>query len=288
MRRLALGTAQFGLDYGIANSAGKVDGAAIARILARARQGGVDTLDTAIAYGDSEARLGAAGLAGWRVITKLPAMPAEVDDVTAWVETSIAASLQRLGIARLEAVLLHRSGDLLGERGETLARSLEGLVKAGLTGCVGVSIYDPSELDSLWPRWKPQVVQAPFNVLDRRLLSSGWLPRLGQHGIRVHVRSVFLQGLLVMEPARRPAWFSRWSALLDEWHDWCAANSVTPAAAALAFVDAQEQIERFVMGIDSLQQLEQLLQPAPAVPLPPAQLASEDRELLEPSRWRLA
>jgi aryl-alcohol dehydrogenase-like predicted oxidoreductase len=288
MRRLALGTAQFGLDYGIANNAGKVHSTLVARILTRAWQEGVDTLDTAIAYGDSEARLGAAGVEGWRVITKLPALPSDVVDVTTWVETSIAGSLRRLGLASVDAVLLHRSSDLLGERGQALARALDGLVAAGSAVSVGVSIYDPSELDHLWSRWHPQIVQAPFNVLDRRLAASGWLARLVKQGIRVHVRSVFLQGLLVMNPAQRPVCFSRWADLLDRWHGWCAANGLTPQAVALAFVAAQKEIERFVIGVDSLQQLEQLLQPPVEVPLPPAGLRSDDRELIEPSRWKLS
>lgn len=287
MRRLALGTAQFGLAYGIANEVGKVGSTAVASILDRARQGGVDTLDTAIAYGDSEAQLGAAGVAGWHVITKLPPVPEDVADVAGWVDMNVAGSLRRLDLNRVDAVLLHRSSDLLDGRGHALAKALDGLTAAGVATSVGVSIYDPSELDSVWPRWQPKIVQAPFNVLDRRLLASGWLPRLAQQGIRVHVRSVFLQGLLVMDRAQRPDWFSRWAGLLDRWHGWCEANEVTPAAAALAFVAAQEQVERIVMGIDSLQQLEQLLQMPAEVPLPPADLRSDDRELIEPSRWKL-
>ncbi|HUF20812.1 MAG TPA: hypothetical protein VMP00_08650, partial [Burkholderiales bacterium] len=81
---------------------------------------------------------------------------------------------------------------------------------------------------------------------------------------------------------------SRWAELLDRWHGWCEANAVTPPVAALAFVAAQEHVERFVMGIDSLQQLEQLLQQPADVPLPPADMVSDDRELIEPSRWKLS
>ena len=78
MRRLALGTAQFGLTYGVANSAGQVVGSSVALILARAADAGVDTLDTAVAYGESEAVLGRAGLSGWKVVSKLPPLPPEI------------------------------------------------------------------------------------------------------------------------------------------------------------------------------------------------------------------
>ncbi|MGP1664729.1 MAG: aldo/keto reductase, partial [Rhodanobacter sp.] len=71
--KLALGTVQFGLPYGIANPGGQIGRDDAGQILALARESGIDTLDTAIAYGDSEACLGAVGTKGFRVITKLPA-----------------------------------------------------------------------------------------------------------------------------------------------------------------------------------------------------------------------
>lgn len=288
MRRLALGTAQFGLTYGVANSAGQVVGSSVAEILARAAAAGVDTLDTAVAYGESESVLGRAGVSGWRVISKLPSLPPDIRDVRQWIDSQLSGSLERLRVATLDALMLHRPSDLLGPRGREFQDSLAAARTRGIVGAVGVSIYDPEELDSLWPAWRPEIVQAPLNVLDRRLISSGWLAKLAAHGVRVHARSVFLQGLLVMPAERRPAWFAPWTELLDRWLEWCAQQSVSPQHAALGFVDAQTEVERYVIGVDSPAQLEELLALAPALAqLPPDDLCSSDRTLLEPSRWRL-
>ena len=287
--RLALGTVQFGLHYGVANQAGRVTVAEAAAILQRARAAGVDVLDTAVAYGDSEECLGSIGLGGWRVVSKLPPLPPEVADVAGWARGHAAESLRRLGVARLDALLLHRSADLLGARGASLRQALDSLQQEGTALAVGVSIYDPAELDGLWPIWRPQLVQAPFNVLDRRLVQSGWLERLARHGVRVHARSIFLQGLLLMQPQQRPAWFAPWRALLDDWLEWCRVRGCSPLQAALGLVQATPGIERMVVGVDTVRQLEEILAAMSApVPPVPAELVSDDCDLIEPRRWSVA
>ncbi|HWS68410.1 MAG TPA: aldo/keto reductase [Steroidobacteraceae bacterium] len=289
MSRLALGTVQFGLNYGVSNQSGQVVQSEVGAILNRAAAAGIDTLDTAIAYGESEACLGRAGVTGWRVITKLPPLPQEIDAVPRWVDAQIEGSLGRLGIAQLETVLLHCTGDLLGPHAEALLRTLNGAKAAGLTRSLGVSIYDPAELDNLWPLWRPEVVQAPCNVLDRRLIRSGWLDRLNRDGVRVHVRSVFLQGLLLMPAQRRPESFAPWRVLLDRWSEWCMEHEVSPLRGALAFLGAVRGVDLLVIGVDSVAQLEEVLSHSSAAkPLPPDDLFSEDKNLIEPSRWKLA
>ncbi len=167
--RLALGTAQFGQPYGIANQAGQVSAAEAAAIIACARENGWDTLDTAITYGHSEQRLGEIGVREWRVVTKLPAVPESCRDVAAWVTTAVRESLARLGISKLHGLLLHRPEQLTQPQGEALYGALLAVKCAGMTDGIGVSIYQPEELDALWPRFALDLVQAPFNVLDRRL-----------------------------------------------------------------------------------------------------------------------
>ena len=99
--RLALGTAQFGIPYGIANTSGQVDQAEVQAILNYANLMGIDTLDTAIAYGESEKRLGNVGVSNWKVISKLPEIPSDCKNLTKWVRSHVDKSLSRLGIKSL-------------------------------------------------------------------------------------------------------------------------------------------------------------------------------------------
>lgn len=286
MSRLALGTVQFGLPYGVANRSGQVAFAEARAILEHAAAAGVDTLDTAIGYGDSERRLGEIGVGRWRVVTKLPAVPDDCANVDAWVRTSVAGSLERLGVARLGGLLLHRPQQLLGPHGPALQRALAGLREQGTVDKVGVSIYDPAEFDALAPAFQPELVQAPLNVLDRRLLTSGWMRRLRDAGTEVHVRSIFLQGLLLMEAGDRPRSFERWSTLWSAWHGWLAGEGLTALQACVGFAMAQAEVDRVVVGVDSLAQLQQVLAAAAMAPVaPPPSLGTDDVDLINPSRW---
>lgn len=286
--KLALGTAQFGLRYGVANTAGQVKLPEIKAILSASINAGIDTLDTAVAYGDSEACLGEAGISSsWRVITKLPPLPASGLDVPRWINEQVSGSLERLRVSKLDAVLLHRPSDLLGTHGAAYLETFAALKTSGTILASGVSIYDPAELDAIWPVYQPDIVQAPLNVLDRRLLKSGWLERLARHGVRVHTRSVFLQGLLLMNANQRPAWFSPWADLLERWVQWYRQQGITPLQAALSFVVNQPAIERIVVGVDSVRQLREIVSASSAIsPMPPEELCSKDLDLLEPSRWK--
>jgi aryl-alcohol dehydrogenase-like predicted oxidoreductase len=287
--RLALGTVQFGLPYGIANQAGQVSRDEAAAILGHAWAAGIDTLDTAISYGESEQQLGKIGVGQWRVVSKLPAIPESCTDVAAWVQKSIHGSLDRLRIPKLHGLLLHRSEQLLGSPGDALYQALVKLKDQNKVGKIGVSIYDPVELDALWSRYRLDLVQAPFNILDRRLATSGWLTRLHQAGVEVHVRSTFLQGLLLMDAVDRPAKFNRWQPLWDEWHRWLGEQALTPLQACLGFAYSQFEIDRVVVGVDSLKQLQEILVgvKGPVVALPTA-LMSGDLDLINPSRWGAA
>jgi aryl-alcohol dehydrogenase-like predicted oxidoreductase len=284
--KLALGTVQFGLEYGIANREGRVTMDAAASIVRTARLAGIDTLDTAAAYGDSEARLGTIGVADWRVVSKLPPFPEPCDDISGWAVACVRASLTRLKVPRLYGLLLHRPDQLLGAGGDRLFDALQQLKAVGLVRKIGVSIYDPSELDALWPRFPCDLVQAPFNLLDRRLVTSGWLTRLAAEGVELHVRSVFLQGLLLMSAERREPAFRRWTPIWEGFDRWLAQTGVTPLQACLRDALAVPEIARVIVGVDSLQQLLEILAAAdgPADRVPEA-LRTEDRDLLNPARW---
>lgn len=285
--RLALGTVQFGLPYGISNQFGQIGRSEGADILDCARASGIDTLDTAIAYGDSEQRLGEIGVTQWRVVTKLPARP-DGQLAREWVQDSLLGSLARLGLPRLGGLLLHQPLALLSEQGEALYSALVELKAAGKIEKIGISIYDPAELDALCPHFDFDLVQAPLNIVDRRLISSGWLERMVRAGTEVHVRSIFLQGLLLMDDASRPAKFARWNPLWATWDGWLREHELSALQACLGFALSQPEIGRVVVGVDGLLHLRQVIAAATmatSAPSVPASLSSEDPNLINPSQW---
>lgn len=285
--RLALGTVQFGLPYGIANLVGQVTRVEAQAMLQLAFESGIDTLDTAIGYGESETCLGEVGVKNFKIVTKLPSLPTNCRDIAGWIQGQTSASMVRLSVEHLHCLLLHRSEDLLGSNGKLLYRTLMQLKDRGQLGKLGVSIYSPAELDAITKLFDLDLVQAPFNLIDQRLHSSGWLDRLKSMGIEVHTRSVFLQGLLLMPQAAIPRQFARWGALWYRWHKWLFENNASAVQACLAFPLAFEGVDRVVVGADNAKQLAQIVDasvsPPPLAKLP--NLQSDDVDLINPACW---
>ena len=286
--RLALGTVQFGTAYGIANLSGQVEKTETAAILEQARTAGLDTLDTASGYGDSEQRLGEIGVAAWQIVTKLPPLPENNRETAgSWAARWLEESLRRLRVDRVYGLLLHRPMQLLGSQGDELYRALAALRSCEQVEKIGVSVYSPGQLDALCGRFAFDLVQAPFNIVDRRLEQSGWLQRLHAAGVEVHTRSLFLQGLLLMEAERRPAQFARWQGLWARWNAWLAQRRLTALQAALSFGFSRPGISRLVVGVDSRRQLQQILSSGPVYTGEfPDELQCDDPALIDPSQWK--
>lgn len=283
--KLALGTAQFGLAYGIANPQPQISYTESKAIIDYGYSHGMTVLDTAVDYGESEARLGQIGVQSWKVISKLPAVP-ECENISDWVAESVGHSLERLKLKSLYGLLLHRPAQLLGEEGPKIYAALQRLKAEGLVEKIGVSVYEPSELEGVFSRGEFDIVQSPLSVLDRRLISSGWLGRLADRGVEVHARSVFLQGLLLMSAAQRPRKFDRWSGLWDCYHDWVAASGMLPLEACLGYVMSIPEIQQVVVGVNGMSHIQEILE-AEGRPAPTwsSSLSTDDAELLNPLAW---
>lgn len=285
--RFALGTVQFGMAYGIANRLGRPDIDTVADILTRARAAGIDMLDTAIAYGEAEAVLGRIGVAGWRVVTKLPPVPEDEADIAGWMEAQLTASLSRLGLSRLHGLLLHAPTQMHSPRAAAIACALEAIAAQGLAHRVGVSIQHPdTDLPQVLRHMQPGLIQSPCNLLDDALIRQGWAARLRAMGCEIHTRSAFLQGLLLMPPDQRPAWAARFGTYWRAWDSWRARHGLPAVAACLRFLRACPDIDLIVLGVDSVAQLDELLA-IPATPLPdlPDWPLPVAQDLITPSRW---
>jgi len=283
--KLALGTAQFGSSYGIANPQPQIGFAESKAIIDSAFRQGMTVLDTAMGYGDSEARLGQIGVKSWKVISKLPKVP-EGENVAIWIPNAVKVSLEKLKIESLYGLLLHRPTQLLGETGPEISAALQRLKDDGLVEKIGISIYQPSELDSIFSIAEVDLVQSPLSVFDRRLITSGWLYRLADRGVEVHARAVFLQGLLLMSADQRPAKFNRWANLWRNYQEWTASTGLTPLQACIAYVSALPQIQQVVVGVNGLNHINEILQAQTRVePIWTPYLATEDEKLLNPLEW---
>ncbi len=284
--KLAIGTAQFGTDYGITNQQGCVTEEEVNAILQYAKQSGISMLDTAIAYGDSEKKLGEIGVSDWQIITKLGLLNKSEKNIAASVNEQVQASLQRLKVDRLYGLLLHNTECLLSNDGQEIYDTLIKLKEIGSVQKVGISIYDPVELDQLCGRYKFDIVQAPLNIFDRRIVESHWDQKLQQQGIELHTRSVFLQGLLLMSAEKRPERFKQWAALWSSWDNWINANGLSFLQACLRYVFSINTVDKIVLGIDSCEQLREIINAVDGeLPVLPDELRCNDVQLLNPSFW---
>lgn len=284
--KVALGTVQFGLPYGISNTNGQVSSSEVSKILDLAKSEGISTLDTAIAYGSSEKVLGEHNLKGFDIVTKLPFIPEDVSDITGWVEEQMIGSLDRLNTPKINAVLLHRPEQLLSEIGVEIYAALTSLKSRGLTERIGISIYSPDEFLNLSRDFRFDLIQAPFNILDTRLQDAGTFDLLESQKTHLHVRSIFLQGLLLMDKKQRPNNFNQWSRLWTKWEEWLKENNLTPLEACIRHALSIPQIEKVVVGVDSANQLQEIVTAADGnLPNIPSDISCRDEKLLSPHLW---
>lgn len=285
-RKIALGTVQFGLDYGVSNTTGKVSKSEVHAILQHAMDSGISSLDTAAEYGDSESVLGSFGLADWTVITKLPRFDRGV--TCSQVIGAVENSLQNLKLESVDTLLIHDSTVLFQEQADAILEGLVACQKRGLIKRMGLSVYDPSEIEAILSVFRPDVIQAPVNVLDNMLLESKLISNLCSDGIEVHARSVFLQGLLLMEPSLRPKFFHRFSAFLNDWDEFVVSSGHSRLVNSLLPILGSPYITKIIVGVQSVSELIQILDAAAATldsVWRPAM--SPPRELTDPRMWSI-
>lgn len=281
--RLALGSVQFGLPYGIAGRDCPVGEPEIEAILQSAAKAGVRCVDTAPGYGDIEERLaGLSGNADFDFVSKIPVIPSDFSPSAAaeFVKQSAARSLERLG-TRLTTLLFHRGADLLESYGDQAWRAMEDVGKAVGIKC-GVSCYSPDELTAIRTRFPVSVAQIPGNAFDQRLKDAG-----GIEGIELHIRSAFLQGLLLMSADSARRRLPAASAAIEAWDSWCREQGLGRLSASLAVVKSLPQMALCVVGVDSLVQFQEISAAWDrASPIDAPNLAVNDPEVIDPRRWK--
>jgi aryl-alcohol dehydrogenase-like predicted oxidoreductase len=287
MSKLALGTAQFGQRYGIANQTGQIKITEIDKILQLAKDENIDLVDTAIGYGNSEKIIGDTVYKDFKFVTKLPPIPKDCEDLNSWVEEKVQSSLIRLGIQSLYGLLLNSSENLLGTQGKRLINAINRVKINGLVKKIGISIYDPSECEQIMRLTRIDIVQSPLNILDQRLVTSGWLSRLHSQEIEIHTRSTFLQGLLLMPRNRIPKSFDKWSKTWDQWSLELKKKNLSATEACLLYPLSFSEIDRVIVGVDNAAQLNDIIKSSKFQKsnVDWSFMISKDQMLINPSNW---
>lgn len=293
LAKLGLGGAQFGLSYGITNRSGRVARTSAHAILERASAAGFGFVDTAPVYGNSEAVIGESGAAsGLRMVTKTPKLtvattPSEAEEI---VRISIDQSLARLNVSVLDSVLVHDAEDLMGPAGPAVWAALERAKDDGKVTRIGASIYRGSQIEALVDRYPLGILQIPWNPMDRRLDAQSLIDWLVEGGVAIHVRSLFLQGLILAGPSGIPPHLAPLRNAIAEFRDWAADGGMTAVEAVLSQAMLRPEFEACLVGVTSLEELDSIIAAAtkvsenPRAPIFHPSVALEEC-YLDPSQW---
>jgi aryl-alcohol dehydrogenase-like predicted oxidoreductase len=289
--RLVLGTAQIGMPYGIANQIGQPNQKTAYNILQCAWENGIRTLDTAQAYGESEKVIGkflkAHPECNFEIISKLRP-DIDVTSVDA-IKDAIRKTTEHLGQVP-SGLLFHNPVQLKhweGPLGETLIK----LKKQREINNLGISIYQIDDFHPAIEHSEICWIQAPFNVLDQRLIEKDLIEDAAKNQVHIFLRSIFLQGLLLLDPNSLPNKLGFASDILKKWHSLCQRHSLSPQRAALLFALSIAPQATIVIGCESVSQLEDNIKTT-NLTLPNKEFMTEalalrtnNSRLIDPSNW---
>lgn len=290
LTRFGLGAAQFGMYYGQFNRDGVPSVNTVREILKKAAKLGLSCVDTAHLYGQSEAVLGrcTSAMGSLSIITKTPRFPDEKisqqDAVT--LREAFEKSLMLMHRKSVDGLLIHHAPNLLTDGGELLYQEMLKLKAEGRVRRIGVSAYSGDIVEQIHEKFPLDFVQLPINLLDRRLIENGHLKRLAAAGIKIHARSAFLQGLLLADPNTLSARFDPAKDVLKAFHAAVHELGVSPAHAALHYLLGLPEIERIIVGVESLSQLRNLFSDFPErVEMDFNEFKVDQVEILNPVLW---
>jgi aryl-alcohol dehydrogenase-like predicted oxidoreductase len=288
MGRLSLGTSQFGLDYGINNRRGKIPREEVFAILDFAAQEGIDALDTAPAYGDSENVVGdylKRSNNQFKIVSKLS------KESFPNVEKSIDLTLKRLGIKSIYGIIFHHFEDF--RQNPDYFKILEEYKMEGKIKKIGFSLYTPDALEDLFEKQVNfDLVQVPYNIFDQRF--GRYFLTLKKRGIEIHIRSIFLQGLFFMPLENLDFYFDGIKEQIQLLHNMSNEYGLAMVNLCIGFIFFNEHIDKMVVGVDTLENLKEIviashnIDKVREIKEKLLQMAIDDEKYLLPFNWQVA
>lgn len=259
--KLCLGTVQFGKKYGINNISGQPNEKEIFHILDIALENGIEILDTASAYGNAEEIIGKYIISRpginkkMKIISKLSLRNLEsLINLESIIRHEIQVSLKNLHIQQLYGYLLHVPEHMYNEK---IVEELQKIKKEGLIQNIGVSIYYINDGKQAVKKNIFDFIQLPYNILDQRGKNTGFLKLAKENGLTIFTRSVFLQGLLMMEYKNIPEYLKNAKPYLIDFENLLREYQLDKISVLLNYVIYNSNIDYVIVGIDNAKQLQE-------------------------------
>lgn len=286
-KELVLGTANFMPNYGIQGGDG-LSYVQINKIYKLLKKNNVNYIDTAISYSGVEKKIGKSRLKNLKIYSKIPKVGNRLKiNTNLLLLEEIKKSLKKLKIFCFEGLYFHHANDLIGPNGKILYEVLKKIKKAGLVKKIGVSVYSPEELKKILKKFSIDIVQIPLNIFDQRFLKKNFLKKIKMRGVEIHVRSVFLQGILLLNYEKLPNYFKKWHKVFKNWDKWSKTNNQKKVYTCLKFIKNIKHIDKIIFGVSSFRQLKEIMQYEKinnVKKLP--NFLINDKKLLDPRRWK--
>jgi aryl-alcohol dehydrogenase-like predicted oxidoreductase len=282
VKKIELGSAQFGMDYGI-NNGKKIDISQAISIYDVLYESGLEMIDTAPVYGEAEDIISKIINKNTKVITKIiPIDFFNVNEVISQIKLSISIFSDNL-----YGIMMHNSDDVYSKDYNEVIEYLNELKKLGIK--VGVSLYDPNKIIELYNLFQFDMIQIPFSVLDQRANNSELIKFIKNKNIEIHVRSIFLQGLLLMgeDVPGSLSGVKYYTALLKEVEE---ITSLTIYELCIYYVFKQQWVDRVVIGLDNDTQAKKLIDTVKKlsyldIDFDFSNLSCSDNNIINPSKW---
>lgn len=295
IHKITLGGAQFGLRYGIASSKQQIDFHEAEKIIKAADSKGIKRIDTSSSYGSSEEVLGIIGIPDWQVTTKVNIDKESSDSIYDQVVKTLERSKRLMRLDRIYCVLIHYPQSLTEDELVHCCRALHDARNSGFISRLGFSIYKPTEIERLL-NFHPDILQAPINVFDQSIIETGWLDKLTNRGIEVHARSVFLQGLLLMDKDKIPVYFHRFVGRFENLEKMIKESNLSRLEFLLWHIFANPKLKSILIGVHTVNHLSEILDALLKLELEidttnfhtkyAEPLATSESELIYPYNWK--
>ncbi len=260
--KIVIGTAQFGLDYGLPLSNKEISSTRINKILDYFLSEGGSFIDTAFAYGSAQKKI---GLYKYKqklnIVTKLSCPKSDYinNQTISKMQLHFENSLKSLKKENVYGILLHDCDDLLKKNGQMLFDYLLNLKKKGFTQKIGVSVYTKDQIDHVLKLYDFDIIQIPINIYDQRLVKGRFLEYMKSKNIEIHARSIFLQGLLLIPIEEWPPYFKGLVKHHTKISNYLMNKNISILQACINFVFSIKEIDKIIVGINSLSQLREIL-----------------------------